>query len=265
MSNAQPWLGTALLLLLGAAVGAGVAALASFLARRQGRDSRHRGRLVTRTIVIIVGAFAVLAIGRLVDPRLAEAALGAIGGRVVTAAPDIAVAVIIVLVGIAIASVLQNFSSRLVQPIRPGLADAAGKLGYWSVMAMAVIVAATQAGIAVGVLERLLLIVAGALALTAAVGIGLGSRGFLAAVVAGWHVGEIVDVGDEVEVDSVKGRVLAIGRASVRIDVDDAEAEVPHGRFLEGAVLVRRRNRETIAATTESAPESAEREGPART
>lgn len=264
MSNAQPWLGSAVLLLLGVVVGAVVAAFASFLARRQGRDSQRRGRIVTRTFVIAVGVFAVLAIGRLVDPRLAEAALGSIGGRVVSAAPDMAIAVIIVLVGIVIASVLRSFLSRLVQPIRPRLADAAGRLGYWSVMATAVIVAATQAGIAVGVLEHLLLTLAGALALTAAVGIGLGSRELFAAVVAGWHVGEIVGVGDEVEVDSVKGRVLAIGRASVRIDVDDAEAEVPHGRFLDGAVLVRRRNRETTAMTMESAPEAAEREGPSR-
>ena len=46
------------------------------------------------------------------------------------------------------------------------------------------------------------------------------------------------------------------------MSVGDAEAEVPDGRFLDGAVLVHGRGREATGVTTEGAPDTADTHGP---
>lgn len=253
MINAEPWLGAAVLLLFGVAAGAGMALLVRFLARRLGRDVERQRRLATLTFGIVVGAFAVFALVLLLEPGILEAALGAIAGRVVRTAPDFLIAVVIVVAGVLIGSALRGLLHRRIQPIRPGLADMAGELGYWTVITVAIIVAATQVGIAVDFPERILLLVLGGIVLAAAVGGGLGSRTFFAAVIAGRHVAKIVGVGDEIEVDGLRGTVLALGRASVRIGVDGAEAEVPNGRLLDGAVLVYQRGREATESVSDGA------------
>lgn len=243
MINAQPWPAIAVLLVVGVVAGAGIAMLVASLAGRRGRDDTQRRRVAVLTFALVVGFFLLLAMGRLMDPRLAQAALGAVAARVIRTAPDFLAAVVIVVAGIIAGSVLRSLLRRRVLAIGPGLADVTGRLGYWAVIAITVIVAATQVGIAVGVLERILLVAVGGVVLAVAVGIGLGSRELLAAVIEGRHVAEIIRVGDEVEVDGLRGRVLALGRASVRIGVDGAEAEVPNTRFLDGAVFVHERER----------------------
>lgn len=243
MTNAQPWPAVAVLLLVGVVAGAGLAVLVSSLARRRGGDDTQRRRLATLTFAVVVAFFLILAMGRLMDPRLAEAALGAVAARVIRTAPDVLAAVVIVVAGIIVGSALGSLLRRRVHAVRPGLADVTGKLIHWAVIATALIIAATQVGIAVGVVERILLVVVGGAVLAAAVGVGLGSRHMVAAVIEGRHVAEIIRVGDEVEVDGLRGRVLTFGRASVRMSVDGVETEVPNTRFLDGAVFVHDRQR----------------------
>lgn len=240
MSNAQP-LAAVAVLLVGVVAGTGIAMFVSSLARRRGRDDTQRRRVAVLTFALVVGFFLILAMGQLLDPRLAQAALGAVAARVIRTAPDFLAAVVVVVAGVIAGSAIRSLLRRRAQALRPERADVIGRLGYWAVITVSVIVAATQVGIAVGVLERILLIVVGGAVLAAAVGTGLGSRHLLAAVIEGRHVADIVRVGDEVEVDGLRGRVLALGRASVRVGVDGVEAEIPNTRFLDGAVLVHER------------------------
>lgn len=248
MVTAQFWPGGAGLLLVGIAVGAGLVALVSLVTRRRGSAGQARVRRAALVLVIIAAFLGVVAIAGAVDPRLPGAAAAATAARVISAFPDVVVAVVVVVMAVIIAPAVRAVLERLVRPLRAGWSDAAGALGHWSVIVLAVVVAASQVGLAVGVLERLLLIGVGGVLLAGAVGLGLGSRELVGALVAGRHAAAVTEVGDEVEVDGIRGRVLAVGRVSVRVSVSNAVAEVPNARFLEGVVLVHERaGDETVA------------------
>ncbi len=244
MIAAAPWLGAVVLGLIGVAVGACMALLAWFLARRVDAGIPQRRRLAALVFILVAALFVVLAVLQLGDPRLVEAAVSSIAARVIRTAPDLVVAVVVVVAGIILSVLARSLLARLTRPLGSLWADRACALGQWAVIVFALIVAARQIGLAVGVLEGVLLVVVGGSTLAVAVGMGLGSRDLLAAVVAGRHVTAIIGVGDEVEVDGMRGRVLTLGRASVRLDRIETEVEIPNARFLDRAVIVHRRSRQ---------------------
>jgi hypothetical protein len=240
--------------LLGVAAAVVVNLLVRTLGHRLLRDRQRADRLAAFSGWIVLAVFLVVAVGRLADPDITEPGLRAAAARTLGLLPDVLIAVLLVAVGIVLATALRGVLRRLLEPVRPAAADVVPALAYWAVVGLALLLAADQIGVQTRLVVWLLLVLVGGLVLAFALAFGLGARDLLAAVVAGRHVAQVVAVGDEVEVDGRRGIVIALGHASVRLalsgtsgiglargESEAVEAEVPNRAFLEGTLLVHRR------------------------
>ncbi|HWB71437.1 MAG TPA: hypothetical protein VG452_04400 [Egibacteraceae bacterium] len=238
--SGEPWLAAAGIFLLGAVVAAAVGALVQVVTRRLLRDQARAVRYATLSAWAVLTIAAAVALARLLDPGATEAGLALAGARLFRALPDLLLALLLVVLGVAVATALRGLLRGVLTRVSPAAADVVAPLGYWTVVGLAVLLAADQVGVETDLVQWLVLLLVGGAVLSSALALGLGAQDLVAEVVAGRHVAQIVAVGDEVEVGGLRGRVLALGHASVRLAVGDREAEVPNGAFLEGVVVVRR-------------------------
>ncbi|MFP5309978.1 MAG: mechanosensitive ion channel domain-containing protein [Actinomycetes bacterium] len=242
LTSSTPWIEAGVTLLLGVAVAAAVAALLNVAVRRLLRDPRTAGRISGSTFWALTVLAAVVAVGRLAEPEATRSGLEAAAARLLTAIPDLLVGLVVLVLGWSLAVALRTVLDRMLGRIAPTTAGVVAAVAFWSVLVLTVLVAADQIGIQVGVLRQLLLLlVAGAVA-AVALALGLGSRDAVAAVVAGRHTERIVGVGDDVEVAGHRGRVTAVGHASVTLrTAAGAIVEVPHTALLAQPVVVHAR------------------------
>ncbi len=215
-------------------VTAAVGVLVRFVAVRVLGDEARARQLSRATVWVLLLVFILTLIGRLTGDTAAI--------RLLFALPNVVTAVLLVVLGVAVAPALRGLvHGGLSRVGGGGFADIVAPLTYWLVIGLAVLLAADQLGIETGFVQRLVLLLFGGLVVALALALGLGTRDLIGAIVAGRHVAAIIAVGDVVEVDGRDGTVVALGHASVRLAQDGMEIEVPNTRFLHGTVVIRQR------------------------
>lgn len=243
LSSSEPWVEAAVTFGGGVLVAALVAAAVNLLMRRLLDDHRRAGR-VAGTVFWVVAALALLvAVGRLAEPGATETGLAAAAARLLTALPDLLLGLLVVVLGWAVAVAVRTLVSQVLQRVRPSAAELVAGTAYWAILVLAVLIAADQVGIQIGLLRNLLLIAIGGLVFATAVALGLGTRDLVAEVVAGRHVERIVALGDDIEVAGVRGVVAGLGHASVRLAAPGGgEVELPNGLLLAEPVVIHARS-----------------------
>jgi small-conductance mechanosensitive channel len=238
LSQREPWLAAAALLLIGAVTALLVGGLVSALSRRVVGDRERATRLAAGSVWAVLIVFAIAALSRLLGPDIAQPGLAAAATRLFARLPDVLIALVLVAVGLVLAAGVRLLTRRALRPVQPAAADPVATLGYWVVVGIAVLLAAEQVGIRTGAVERIALVLLAAIGLALALALGLGARDLVAAIMAGRHVAHIVSVGDEIEVGGHDGTVVALGHASVRLRTATGEVEVPNAVLLRSPVVV---------------------------
>ncbi|MDP8970098.1 MAG: mechanosensitive ion channel, partial [Actinomycetota bacterium] len=237
----EPWLVAAGVFLLGVLIAAAVGVLVLFVARRVLREQARASRYALLSVWAVLAVAAAVALASLLGPETTEVGLAVAGTRLFRALPDVLIALLLLVLGAIVATGLRSLLRTVLSRIGPAAADIVAPLGYWMVVGLAILLAADQLGVETDLVQWLVLLVVAGLALASALAFGLGAQDLVAEVIAGRHVAQIIAVGDEIEVDGLRGRVVALGHASVRLAVGEREAEVPNGTFLEATVVVRQR------------------------
>ncbi|MEE8603620.1 mechanosensitive ion channel domain-containing protein [Euzebya tangerina] len=198
-------------------------------------DNQGEVDSLARTAFVVVTAVGVLlGIGRLVGREATDRGLEDALSGIVGALPGLTISFILVIGALLVAAVVRAAVQRLVGAVRPAIATAAGTLVYWSIVILVGLIAIEQAGIDIAVLRQILLLVLAATLAAAALGVGLGMRELLSAVIAGRHVDTMLRVGQSVTIGRVTGEVLKVGHVSVEIRDDTGTIhDVPHTHFLE--------------------------------
>lgn len=239
LESSTPWIEAGGVLLVGILVAAVVAALVNLSMRRLLRDQKLAGRVAGWVFWLITAIGLIVAVGRLAEPDATETGLAAAASRLLSSLPDLVIAVLVVVLGWAVATAVRGVLRQLLGGVRgPSGSEALASVAFWTILVLAVMVAADQVGIQIALLRQLLLLVVGGLVLAAAVALGLGTRQLVGEVVAGRHVEQIVGVGDRIRVAGHEGSVTALGHASVRLSTTEGEVEVPNGVFLSAPVVV---------------------------
>lgn len=241
LNSSTPWIEAAGTFVVGVLIAAVVAAAVNVVMRRLLEDEKQAGRVAGAIFWIVATIGLVVAVGRLAEPGATETGLAAAAARLLTALPDLLIALVVVVLGWAVAVAVRALLTQVLQRVRPGAAEVLAAVAYWSIVTLAVLIAADQVGIQIGLLRSLLLLVVGGIVLAAALALGLGTRDLVSEVVAGRHVERIVSAGDEIEVAGHRGTVTALGHASVRLATDHGQVELPNGLLLDEPVLIHRR------------------------
>ena len=236
----DPWIYAAGAVIVGLLSGVVGAALVRsiILKGREDRAEMHDAARATATFLFLffTALGVIVAIG-FVNPETLEP----IPADILRKSPRILAAGLILIAGRAIAYALGGavntaFAGSTTR-VRSQIATAGGFLVY----AVATVLALSQLGVDTTILS----IIAGAatfgLAGAFALLVGLGGREMGGELAAGRHLSRLVQAGDEIEVDGLAGRIVALHPASVEIEVDDGSLHVPNTRLSRGDLRVHHR------------------------
>ncbi len=114
-----------------------------------------------------------------------------------------------------------------------------GPLAQVAVVSVFAITAAAQIAVSTIVLLILVGIILAGVVATFALAFGLGGRGFARAVSAGRYVNGAYEIGQEISLGEVRGRIISIDSASTLLDSDEGRTtRVPNHLLLESIVTV---------------------------
>jgi small-conductance mechanosensitive channel len=202
--------------------------LARALPERDGRPSpqaRSAGRGVLWFLVL---ASVVVAASLLAPDLLAD-----VPAQVLRFLPRLGVALVILWVGAVAAGLLGQVAEASLRGVGVPRARLLGRVVYWVVLGLAVLMAADQLGVETGVLQAALFLLLLTAGVTVAIAVGLGGRALAGNVIAGRYVDDRFAVGERIEVDDWKGTIVEVGLASVTIsDAQGELVEIPHGYLL---------------------------------
>ena len=202
--------------------------LSRALPHQDGRPSpqaRSAGRGVLWFLVLV----SVIVAASLLAPDL----LADIPAQVLRFLPRLGVALVILWVGVVAANLLRQLVEASLSGVQVAQAAVFGRITYWVVLGLAILMAADQLGVQTGVLQTVLFILLLVAGVAVAVAVGLGGRALAGNVIAGRYVDDRFTVGEQIEVDDWKGTIVEVGLASVTISDSQGElVEIPHGYLL---------------------------------
>jgi small-conductance mechanosensitive channel len=204
--------------------------VARLLRRVLGRpDDQRQVRTASRGVFWFVVTATVLVALSLLKPEL----LAEVPAQVVRWLPRLGVALLVVWLGSMAATVLGHLVKAGLENLQVSSAAMIGRLAYWTVLGLAILMAADQLGVATEIVQRLfflLVLIAGS---GVALAFGLGGRDLAANVAAGRYVDDRFSIGEEIEVGDHRGTIVEVGLASVTISQPDGGlVEIPHAYLL---------------------------------
>ena len=183
------------------------------------------GRLVFWLVIIAFATVAVEVVGLRITTDLL--------GRFLVFLPNLIGAAIIIIAGIVGARILRSVVATAAQGA--GLAQwrlIAGAT-YAAILIMASVIALEQLGVNGRLLEIALAVIVGSTFAAAALAFGLGARTVTANLIAARYVASLLQVGQEIRIDDVRGAVVELTPTLVVIETADGRATVPASRFHE--------------------------------
>jgi len=152
--------------------------------------------------------------------------------------PAIFLAVLITLVGLLAAGGLRTLVTTTCDGIGLPAARMAGHLTYALCATVAGIMAASKLGFDTSFLSSFLLILAAGLVATLALSIGLGARPAIRNLIGTYSVRHFVQIGQEVQVGKMTGRVLDLTSMVIVLDVDGKKVVIPASRLNDAPMTI---------------------------
>jgi small-conductance mechanosensitive channel len=119
-----------------------------------------------------------------------------------------------------------------------------GHLAQIATLALFAVTAATQVGVAAGILVMVIAILLAGAAGTFALAFGLGGRETARALNAGRFVRSAFEVGQTISIGELRGRILAIEPDATVLGTDDGKVRVPNNMLIESIVKIHGDTRE---------------------
>jgi hypothetical protein len=180
--------------------------------------------------VFIMAAFTILGL-----PELSAAM-----GKVVGYIPNLLVATVVVVVGLLVASFLRGVIATSADRVGISYAEHLATAFYYVLALITFQAALQQLGMEFVLLEKLILIAFGALAVGFALAFGLGGRDVMGGILAGYYVRQRLESGDHVIVGNLEGTVREVGPVATIIETQEHgmlnRHSVPNAKMLNEAI-----------------------------
>ena len=176
----------------------------------------------------VVVVFAVAAVD-----TLGLSGVGELLASVARYLPQVLAGVFIVFAGVAVAGLVHDAVSNAALAARIPYGAALARSAHVSVLALALVMGADQAGIDSTFLMIALPVVLAAVLGGAALAFGLGSRTAVSNIIAAYHLLQLYDVGQRVRIAGFEGRILSVTPTLVVLDTEGGRVAVPAKLFSE--------------------------------
>jgi hypothetical protein len=154
--------------------------------------------------------------------------------------PKLLVATVVVVVGLLVATFLRGVVATSADRVGLTYAEHLANACYYVFAVLTFVAAFNQLGIQFELLQNLILIAAGSLAVGFGLAFGLGGRDVMAGILAGYYLRQRLHAGDHVSVGLLEGTVREVGPVATIIETDEDgllnRRSVPNTKMLNEAV-----------------------------
>ena len=154
--------------------------------------------------------------------------------------PNLLVATVIVVVGLFAATFLRGVIATSTDRLGISYAEHLANGCYYTLALLTFILTLKHLGIEFQLLNNMILLVCGGLALGFGLALGLGGRDVMAGILAGYYLRQRLAAGDAVEVAGMQGTVREVGPVATVIETDEHglinRHTVPNTKMLNEAV-----------------------------
>jgi len=159
--------------------------------------------------------------------------------RILAYLPNVAVAVIILIVGLALAGFIRDMVRGAMASAGAAerSADVIAGATYWLFAIITALTALNQLGIAITLSETLYVALFGSIAAIIALAFGLGGRTLAGDLVAGWTLSAQFDEGDEVTIGEDRGIIVRVGPTSTTIKAKQKEIILPNSVVAQSRIV----------------------------
>jgi small-conductance mechanosensitive channel len=161
-------------------------------------------------------------------------------GKLVDYIPNLLVATVVVVVGLLVASFLRGVVATSADRVGLSYAEHLANGCYYVLALLTFIAAFNQLGIEFALLDKIILIAFGGLALGFGLSFGLGGREVMAGILAGYYIRQRLQAGDHVRVAGMEGTIREVGPVATIVETDEdglvSRHSVPNTKMLNEAV-----------------------------
>ena len=155
--------------------------------------------------------------------------------------PNIIVAVVIVFTGIIGGGLLRDVVSTAAASAGMIYGDVLGKIAYYAILFIAILIGINQVGIEIALLSGLIYISLAAILLGAALAFGLGARTSVNNILCSYYLQSIYREGFTIKIGEIAGQIVQITPTAVILDTTDGQVSIPAKAFSETpATLLKR-------------------------
>jgi small-conductance mechanosensitive channel len=162
---------------------------------------------------------------------------------VVNYIPNLIVATVVIVVGLLLATFLRGVVATSADRVGLSYAEHLANGCYYVFAMLTFIAAFNRLGVQFALLEQLILIAAGAVAVGFGLAFGLGGRDVMAGILAGYYIRQRLHAGDHVSIGSMEGTVREVGPVATIIETEEDgllnRRSVPNTKMLNEAVRLR--------------------------
>ncbi len=171
---------------------------------------------------------------------LGLAALTATMGVVASYIPKVLVAIVVVVVGLLLATFLRGIVATSTDRLGVSYAEHLANACYYALAALTFFWAFEELGIKFELLNYAILIAIAALGLAFGLAFGLGGREVMAGILAGYYLRQRLNAGDHVQVGALEGTVREVGPVATIVETHEDglinRHTVPNTKMLNEAV-----------------------------
>ena len=154
--------------------------------------------------------------------------------------PKVLVAAVLVVVGLLVASFLRGLIATSADRVGISYASQLASVCYYILALLTLITAFNQLGIIFPLLDNLIMIAFGGLAVGFGLSFGLGGRDVMAGILAGYYLRQRLQTGDLVTVAGFEGHVREVGPVATIVETEEngllSRHSIPNTKMLNEAV-----------------------------
>ncbi len=154
--------------------------------------------------------------------------------------PRVLVATVVVVIGLLVASFLRGLVATSADRVGITYAGQLANACYYVLALLTFMAAFDQLGINFKLLDNLIMIAFGGLAVGFGLSFGLGGRDVMAGILAGYYLRQRLQTGDQVTVAGLEGRVREVGPVATIVETDENgvtnRRSIPNTKMLNEAV-----------------------------
>jgi small-conductance mechanosensitive channel len=154
-------------------------------------------------------------------------------GGLVNYLPNLILAAILIFTGMIGGKLLRDTVNTATLKAGVTYGEILGQFAYYVVLVIAIMIAITQIGVDLDVLNGIIYVVLGAILLGAAIAFGIGAKSSISNILACYYLQARYQIGDTVKIENVEGRIVEFTTTSLILESDSKQITIPAQKFGE--------------------------------